>query len=357
MSSSRISQDYRRVLEDRVDSILERRLLAGDSLARWLVGRAFGPESELIAVERVCLHEHSNHTKESGDPLAWGETDVQLVARCNLPALTGARLALFIENKVDAKQMEKQGLRCRARGAHGVKTGSWSHVRSVLLAPGAYLEAAYALGDHSAHGWDLTVSYEELAHALAGDPTAAEDVETLLEATRPANAWNKPDPAAVQFWKDYEAFALTHYPGISVFVETQRGSRAGGVWPSFYDDKLRRLKGDPWLRRVQIVHIDTRGSHVSLFVKKVKYGDFASAVAEHLGPGMRLAEPGGSWQSVQIGVPPIDPRKPLEVQTESVHAVFDAVSRLHEFFTRHEAALKAIPVMPSVARKRKSSNK
>jgi hypothetical protein len=164
-----------------------------------------------------------------------------------------------------------------------------------------------------------------------------------MEAAEPANAWNKPIPSAVKFWKDYALFGRVSHPTTPVFINTQKGSRAGGVWPSYYDNQLRSNPREPRRKRVQIVHMDT-SNYVSLFVKKVAYADFVTVVKGILEDGIMFGKPGGSWQSVQIKVPAIDPCQPLEGQTHRLDEVFRAAERLYEFFIRHETALLGIPV-------------
>lgn len=60
---------------------------------------------------------------------------------------------------------------------------------------------------------------------------------------------------------------------------------------------------------------------------------------------MSFAPPGGSWQSIRLGVPGIDVCKPLDHQTEQLDEVFKAAKRLYEFYLRHERNLLAIPVV------------
>jgi hypothetical protein len=64
-----------------------------------MFGRCFG-RSELLRIERITLHRFQDFTTSSGDPLAYGETDVEIVARVTTPARGEHRVGLLVEDKV-----------------------------------------------------------------------------------------------------------------------------------------------------------------------------------------------------------------------------------------------------------------
>lgn len=264
-----IPEEFKRVVEAEVDKILERHLTSSTPLASWIFRKAF-VGSALVSVQRVRLHRHKDYRKRTGNSLAHGETDVEVVATIEREQKQH-RVAILIENKVDAGQMPDQGLRYQARANCERDAGSWTEFRCLLIGPRSYLEAQYLLGGFRDDGWDDTLSYEEVATILRTNNSS--DAATLITATAPANSWNKPIPSAVQFWKDYGIFQRAFHPTIPVFVKTQKGSRAGGVWPSFYDNQLRYNLREPRRKRVQLVHMDTN-AYVTLFIKRVAYADF-----------------------------------------------------------------------------------
>jgi hypothetical protein len=63
-------------------------------------------------------------------------------------------------------------------------------------------------------------------------------------------------------------------------------------------------------------------AYVTLFIKRVAYEDFVHTAEGLLEEGMSFAPPGGSWQSIRLGVPGIDVCKPLDHQTEQLDKVF-----------------------------------
>jgi hypothetical protein len=335
-----IPEEYRRVLEERVDATMVRHSSSVDGFTSWLFGIAFGGR-KLLAVESVTAHKHRDFRVLSGDKLAYGETDIELVARLETPDGRQITSALLIEDKVDAREMPAQGLRYQARARHERSIGSWQEYACVLLAPQSYLDSHYPLGDSKQSGWDHLLSLEDVAAQI---PDSA-DAGVLLEAAQAANSWNKPIPAAVQFWEDFRQFGRARYSTVPVFVDTQQGSRVGGVWPSFYDNQLRRNSHEPRRKRVQIVHMDT-ADYVCLFIKKVDFGAFAAAVNLILEQGMTVAPPGTSWQSIRIQTGRVNPLQPLDLQITTLNKVFEAARRFYEFYLSHENAFLGISTRP-----------
>jgi hypothetical protein len=119
-----------------------------------------------------------------------------------------------------------------------------------------------------------------------------------------------------------------------------KGARIN-VWPAFYENQLRNNKREIRRKYVQIAH--SGSTHVSLFVKNVRYSDFVPVVSTTVEPEMRIGVEGKSWQSVQVRVPPVDPLLGVESKTEQLDKVFGAARRLYEFFIKNEPALLSIP--------------
>jgi hypothetical protein len=126
---------------------------------------------------------------------------------------------------------------------------------------------------------------------------------------------------------------------VPIFADPQQGARIN-VWPSFYENQLRLNKREIRRKRIQLVH--SGSAHVSLFVKNVQSEDFTRAASHLLEPGMAIGK-GGSWQSVQVKVPIVDPRLGVKSQTDKLDQVFDAARQLYEFYLKHEITLLNIP--------------
>jgi hypothetical protein len=334
---SDIPAEFRRITEDRIDSILHRHLSTSGALSKWLFERTFRT-STFVQVNQALLRRHHDHRRISGDPLAYGENDIEVVARIKLDGKS-VIAGLLVEDKVDARQGLEQGSRYQARARYRQSVGEWEEYRCVLVAPLEYLSNAYPLGLDSASDWNALISFEDVAGVLKADRGPREDVSTLLGAADLVNKWNKPIPEAVRFWQDLRLFQLTFHPDVPLFADPQTGARVN-VWPSFYENQLRGNKREVRRKRIQLVHSGKR--HISLFVKNVPFEDFSGTVQPLLEPGLNIGAPGGSWQSIQIAVPEVSPLSTVHEQADKLDQVFLAARRLYEFFLRHESSLLAI---------------
>jgi hypothetical protein len=141
---------------------------------------------------------------------------------------------------------------------------------------------------------------------------------------------------AVEFFKNYELFGNKRFPDVPVEIRTEVGSRAGGVWPSFYDREFFYSKL-PGRKRIQITHID-HSDHVVMWVKKVSFESFMRAFGPLIFPPM-IPLKRSSWQGIMLRVPRINPRQPFADQQGAAGAVFEAARQLYGFFVTHEPAI------------------
>ncbi|WP_143749630.1 hypothetical protein [Mesorhizobium sp. WSM3879] len=334
-----ILEPFRRVLESRVEGIILRHLSHVSPLTRLFIQEAF-PGAEALAIESAIPHVHRDHRRAGGNPLAYGETDIEVIASVEMRDGTTPRVGLLIEAKVDARQMDQQGPRYKARAEYRQASASWDAFRCILTAPRGYLENAYPLGDHNDDGWNCLLAIEDIAKVLARIPEGRADAAVLYQAAEPSNAWNKPLPGVLKFWSDLAGFQRAIYPDVPIFINRQHGAGLS-IWPSFYENHLARNSKEIRRKRVQVVH--SGKTHVALYVKNVRFLDFATVVQPMLIDGIGLGPPGQSWQSVRIDVPYVDPQRSVEGQAKALAAVFEAARRLFDFFIEHEGPLLSVP--------------
>jgi len=321
----------RRILEAEIDQLLARQFRANPMFAYTLFSRSFSSEPLSVNVVKVETNVHVDRRLISGNPLAYGENDVEVIAEVTENDGKKRRLALLIENKISAPLMEDQGRRYGVRGLDRAHAGDWADYRSVFVAPRDRISQLYPTKNYSKAGWDLVLDFEQLAEMLHS-PNDSQDAQLLLDATVRENCILEPILEAVKFWEEYEAYA--HQANLPVKVRSEQGSRAGGVWPSFYDDDFRKSKIVD-RKRIQIVHIDNAG-RVVLFIKRVNPRDFENVIRPLLIRPLELTKPGTSWQGIMVQVPPIDPCHPIVDQYKNLDLAFEAVRLLHLFFFRHQ---------------------
>jgi hypothetical protein len=134
------------------------------------------------------------------------------------------------------------------------------------------------------------------------------------------------------FWEEVKEYQLEKWPNVQMTFSGPRTGPPSKVWSYFYKDKIQNKL------RFEITW--SGDEHVALFDKKVeRYTDFCQAVEPILSDPIRMGDRGTSWQSVKIIVPPIDPEKPIQDQTNILDEVFSAAEKLYEFYRKHATKL------------------
>jgi hypothetical protein len=146
------------VREREIDVMLTEEISCNPVAAAWFAERVGFPGAEL------------SHVADS----VWDagrETDV-------LAVYANPSFALMIENKVAAPLSDGQSDHYRVRGELGVARDDWKMFTTCILAPLLWLEA---IPDH---GFDMAISYEEIADVIgtAGDARARFRAGILLQA-------------------------------------------------------------------------------------------------------------------------------------------------------------------------------
>lgn len=323
----------RRILEAEIDQLLARQLRENPQFAFFFFSQSFGFEPLSVEVVKLETNVHVDRRRISNNLLAYGENDVEVIAEVTKLDGTILQLALLIENKISAPLMEDQGLRYGVRGLDRAHAGDWLDYRCVLVAPRDKILQLYPTNNHAKGGWHAVLNFEQLAEILS--PNYRQDAQLLLDATLRENTVLEPIPEAVKFWEDYEEYA--RHADLPVRINSQQGSRAGGVWPSFYDSDFKNSKVTD-RKRLQIVHVDN-ADRVVLFVKRVNPDHFERVIRPLLLRPLELTKPGTSWQGIKVQVPPIDPLRPLVDQRQNLDLAFQAVRLLHQFFLKHHEAI------------------
>lgn len=328
----------RRILEAEIDRLLARQLGACVELAHFMFSRCFDATYQFVQLIGVRTNVHVDRRAHDQDQLAYGENDLEVVASAVDQRGAAVKLALLLEDKVNAKLMPNQARRYRVRGDRRIKAGEWHDYRCALVAPRSYVSQRYPLKDHAEHGWHAVFEFEEISRILIerGGTSGVQDAQLLLDATLPENHVLEPILAAVQFFKDYIVFGRERFPDVPVEIRTEVGSRAGGVWPSFYDHEFFYSK-NPIRRRIQITHID-HSDHVVLWIKKVAFEEFMRVLGSYIASPM-IPLKRTSWQGIMLKVPRIDATQPFSDQQEAIRVVFEAARYLYAFFVAHEVAI------------------
>ncbi len=237
-----------------------------------------------------------------------GESDLLMLIRTT----DGRRIALMMEDKINALFQPRQAERYRDRGEAGIKDGLWDSYRTCLCAPEAY-GAPYA----SSPDWDAVIFLEDIEAALAD---AEAGVELLVrDAARRAcgkydNPRTPPHPEATAFWKRYASLCASEFPDLRM-SELAATQSHNDPWVRFARSLLPPdilLEHKAWLGRVDLTF------------KGLKPDVLRARIGPLLPPGVDIFPAGGS-AAVRFTTPVVNSKEPFEPQIANVRAALSGV--------------------------------
>ena len=244
-----------------------------------------------------------------------GESDLLVLA--HLPSRE--RLALLIENKVDAPPQPDQALRYQRRGEAGVSDGRWQRYATCLIAPARYLGAGA-----NAAGYQSRVSYEDIAEWMRANLPPGRRAEfkrnLVLAAIEQQRRGYAPlaDAVVTRFFTEYWELAESLFPELHFSHRDARGSDS--TWAQFRPANLD--KGRRILHKMPEGCVD------------LEFARFGEKVDELIrlnpalnGDGLKFVRTGQS-ASLSAQVPPLNVREDFTAQRESALAALKAAHRL-----------------------------
>ena len=227
------------IAERDIDLLLMEEFESGSGFLEWFIGVTARWPTEGLEV-LGAWHSVSNEHGESDVLVLVGEPG-------------GGRLALLIENKVDAPPQPEQAQRYERRGSAGVEAGIWQRFATCIVAPQRYLGAAA-----NAAGYQTRVSYEDVAEWMRGNLPPGRRTEfkrhlilAAIEQQRRGYA-PKLDAVVTRFFTDYWELAESLFPELHF---SNSGPRpAGSTWAEFRPPTLP--KGRSIMHKVTEGYVD-----------------------------------------------------------------------------------------------------
>jgi len=244
-----------------------------------------------------------------------GESDVLVLAHD--PG--GKRLALLIENKVDAPPQLEQAQRYERRGALGVEAGVWQQFATCIVAPQRYLGAAA-----NASGYQTRVSYEDIAEWMRGNLPPGRRTEfkrhLILAAIEQQRRGYSPklDAVVTRFFTDYWELAESLFPELHFSHSGPRPS--GSTWAELRPPALP--KGRSIMHKVMEGFVD------------LQFAGLGERVDELIRLNPLLLRDGVNFvratksAALRIQVPPMDVREDFAARRESAMTALKAALKL-----------------------------
>ena len=157
---------------------------------------------------------------------ALGESDLTIILERD-----GHKVALLVEDKINAVAQPRQYERYVERGNKGVQEELYDAFYVFLIAPAEYFE-----GNESAQKYPLKVTYEECQELFATCADARSELK-LQQITEAIEQGHKPytkivDDTSTSFWDNYVRYMQIHYPDIELKSKVREKSK-NGDWPTY----------------------------------------------------------------------------------------------------------------------------
>ena len=157
-----------------------------------------------------------------------GESDITVILEYQ-----GRRIALLIEDKIDAQTMPAQSERYQKRGEKGISQKEYDSYHVMLVAPVEYLDEH----KHDVNAnYEHRISYEELRDYLSKQNNAralfkVAMIEHAIKEKKEGYQVQEVE-AVTEFWRKLRRFCREKYPQLDMLgTDTPKGASAS--WPEF----------------------------------------------------------------------------------------------------------------------------
>ncbi len=252
---------------------------------------------------------------------AWHSVTEPSLGECDLVVLfkaSNSKLALLIENKIDAVVQPQQGHRYKLRGELGIKNGFWTEFITCMVAPQLYLDK-----EPDAAVYDSNVSYEQIAQWFISEYTSDKRYQYKSYILNEAVAQNrrgytvKPDERVTEFWSKYWLLASNKFPELELKKPGIKPANSDWLYfrPSVFD------------KRFSIVHKLERGDVDLQIAGAAERLEELETLLDGYEVGVAKA---GKSAAVRLQVNSIDRFAPFESQQQVVENGLNAAIKLIE---------------------------
>jgi len=240
-----------------------------------------------------------------------GECDLLMLIR----DAKGRRVAIMVEDKIDARFQPGQANRYRQRGERGRALERWDRYLTCLCTPKEYAEP---IGNGDA--WDAILTYEEIETSLAAQEDAfAPFVRgALRQATHKQRSGGfVAHHLASAFWAQYRRLQREEFPDLKMNALSEVQPE-NDPWPRFAAGMLPP--------RVKLEHKPWKGC-VDLTFQEMKFEDLWSRLDGLLPRDFEVCRTAPS-AAVRATVPPLNAIESFDPQIEAVRMAFRAADAL-----------------------------
>lgn len=298
--------EFKKIYEHDMDLLIIEEFISDRNFARLFLDK--------LQLSNNYTIQKASHSMADSD----GESDITLILQ-----YPDKRVALLIEDKIDAQTMPEQSERYHKRAQKAVSRGEYDCYYVMLAAPADYHREHE--NDNNA-AYEYRICYEELREYLGNQGHMRAAVKTAMIdcALKEKKAGHQVQevPAVTEFWIKLRRFCKENYPQLNMVGEdAPKGAAAS--WPEFRTS----------LGTIKVIYKSQKG-YVDL--EFPKYGDnvadLRSKVKGKMTSSMQIWKTGKS-ASVRISNDRwiLDFSQSFDEQMAAITEVLQAVSTLCEF--------------------------
>lgn len=305
-----------RKYERDIDLLLAEEFSVSPEFAAWFLGRT----RELKGVSAQVVDVFVSKSDSTG------ESDLVVL----FVGDDGQRIALHIEDKINAPLQPGQAARYRDRGEKGVAAGEYEGFEIVLCAPAKYFQTHTGARD-----FDWRISYESVCDCLLsihkGDLRGKYRAAFVAKAAeKSAKPWSQVDDDVTnEFWEAATKIAHDEFPDLEM---KKRKFSKDSTWIHF---RPKDMPSQP--RRIYISFRGDQG-FMDLAFSSCRVHKFQPRVKAILKRGMHV-EQAGKATVIRMEVDPFTIRKPDEEVLKKVRAAFHACVELIRFYRKNRDVL------------------
>ncbi|MBR6573385.1 MAG: PD-(D/E)XK nuclease family protein [Clostridia bacterium] len=256
---------------------------------------------------------------------ALGESDLTIVLENK-----GHKVALLIEDKINAVAQPRQYERYVERGNKGILEKAYDKFYVFLIAPAGYFK-----GNDSAEKYPLKVTYEECQGLFATCADVRSELK-LQQITEAIEQGHKPytkivDVTSTSFWDSYVRYMQIHYPDIELKSKVREKSK-NGDWPTYktsLDMKTVYIHHKMKMKGVEYSNIDLTFNGLADYREELKTL-LKDMLGDRYDPQFGIHKAGKSAVLRLVAPKCLDWQVPFEEQKDVVDEHLHLVSKLCE---------------------------
>ena len=285
--------EFERVFERDVDLLIMNNFINNREFKNYFLSKINLKDFEVIEVK---------HSLMDND----GETDIMVIMTNGVE-----KIALLIEDKIDARAMPNQKSRYDRRGLNGIKQKLYDKFYVFLVAPLDYLYT-----NQEAQKYENKISYESLLKLFKNDKYAYSLISTALSKKKKGYEVIE-NKTITTFWNKYYDYIKNYYPQLKMnMTNTAKGSNA--LWPHIFTP----------LKNVYILHKSNKGFMDMTFSGMGDcYYQFKKEINNYLDNDMSIQRTGKAL-AIRVNVPVVDFNNDFDNYIDEINVSLNSAVRL-----------------------------